>query len=1055
MYKRLYARCAGIAAIAAMAVAGVSADAAVRYVKAGAEGGDGTSWASAMGDLQDAIDASAAGDEVWIAAGTYKPTRIYDNRVANSRTFVLKDGVSLYGGFVGTETDKAAREMKAGGRTWELVNETVLDGDDEVPDSWVREITPGTTYRHTWAKGDNNQIPGTDNNATHLLYQPEVIRTHTVIDGLTVRGGNANNYRVKTSGGAIYALGNVSINACRFYENSCYLRNEGIINAMGGAVYLNGAGNASVTDCHFARNYANSSYTQGIGGGLFAQNAHVEDCLFEECVGEDGGGAVYQSGGSIKNCEIRTSYASAGGGLMTTGVLNQDESVQYAATVENITVTDCQGLNGGGIAIAKGSTVTHAKVWDCKADATEFGDQLGGHGGGIYIEGGTALGCVAYNNMAFLGAGICIRSGKAANCTAQHNADRKADPAVSNIAEWPESNAMQGVTNCIGNPDAAASNFTAPSAFTGLATGAEQKADLAKADWSLAAGSEFIDAGTVTSGLQETTDMAGNNRVMGDGIDVGAYEYVNEVAPTVRLTFDGMTETAIIYFRTSDGNFKMTVGDDTYTVSDVQPNVDKGVALPLGGATSASIYADGLLRLRIEEQGLTAIDLSKAPALTMIQLAGNKLTALDVTGNPQLTGIYAEKNAIAGIDLSNNASLRVLQMYDNRLSGTLDLSGMNMLSSVDIDNNSVSELLLPSHSRLVEVNCENNMLSAIDIAGRTGLRNINIYGNRLTSLDLTGLRALEDLYAGNNEISTVTGLADCNVLETLNLSGNRLTGIDISVVPTVTGLYLYNNELTSLDLSSNPDIAWMNVSDNHIGALDLSKLTNLRLLHANNNELTELDLSNAPYCSQLTVGNNRLSALDLSKQTALYWLKADGNNLTELDLSSNTYLSLLECGRNKLTALDLSKNTMLRRLAAEENMLTSLDIAANHDLCGISLLGNAMEAAAINAMIAQLIDVSDQTPLEGSEWITMLDISSMPGTGGADIAAAQAKGWNVTADGGSGIDDIDIDSADVVAVSYFTLAGVALGNEAPSAGCYIARITLADGRTVARKYFVK
>lgn len=57
--------------------------------------------------------------------------------------------MSIYGGFAGTETAKAERAVKAGGRPWEMVNETILDGDDDVADVWEREITAGTTYRNT------------------------------------------------------------------------------------------------------------------------------------------------------------------------------------------------------------------------------------------------------------------------------------------------------------------------------------------------------------------------------------------------------------------------------------------------------------------------------------------------------------------------------------------------------------------------------------------------------------------------------------------------------------------------------------------------------------------------------------------------------------------------------------------------------------------------------------------------------------------------------------------------------------------------------------------
>ena len=63
--------------------------------------------------------------------------------------------------------------------------------------------------------------------------------------------------------------------------------------------------------------------------------------------------------------------------------------------------------------------------------------------------------------------------------------------------------------------------------FKGRASTDDEREALAAADWSLAQGSEFIDAGTSTPGVTETTDMAGNPRVVGAAIDRGAYEYLD------------------------------------------------------------------------------------------------------------------------------------------------------------------------------------------------------------------------------------------------------------------------------------------------------------------------------------------------------------------------------------------------------------------------------------------------------------------------------------------------------------------------------------------------
>jgi hypothetical protein len=155
------------------------------YVNLAATGANnGTSWANAYTSLQTAINAAGAGAQIWVKAGTYKPTSYLDPKVTNnlrSRSFVLKGGVSVIGGFAGTETQLGQRDVEA--------NLTILSGDFNGNDS--------ATWPPDSSRGEN---------AYHVVVALNQA-TPIVLDGLTITGGNANNstYKQPNNGSAIPA----------------------------------------------------------------------------------------------------------------------------------------------------------------------------------------------------------------------------------------------------------------------------------------------------------------------------------------------------------------------------------------------------------------------------------------------------------------------------------------------------------------------------------------------------------------------------------------------------------------------------------------------------------------------------------------------------------------------------------------------------------------------------------------------------------------------------------------------------------------------------------
>lgn len=87
--------------------------------------GDGTTWATALNSLQDALALATTGDEIFVAQGTYVPSDCDGGEcleIHRAETFQLISGVSIYGGYAGVGTpDPNLRDI--------ILHETILSGD--------------------------------------------------------------------------------------------------------------------------------------------------------------------------------------------------------------------------------------------------------------------------------------------------------------------------------------------------------------------------------------------------------------------------------------------------------------------------------------------------------------------------------------------------------------------------------------------------------------------------------------------------------------------------------------------------------------------------------------------------------------------------------------------------------------------------------------------------------------------------------------------------------------------------------------------------------------
>jgi hypothetical protein len=206
----------------------------------------GRNWPAAFTSIQAGIDAAAAdgGGEVWVAEGVYDNLRVspftsgVDTR--NTGSVQLMNGVDLYGGFLGTEENRDARDA--------VLSPTIIDG------STSREGEPALMV-----------MIGADN---------------VILDGFTLTGGRANDIGYVIGGGIRMLQHSMNIANCTF-ENLSATDAGGAVSSIFGVV--------NFTNCTFR-----TLTSFGLGGAVFHRNGTVTftDCTFENISSFLDGGAI-------------------------------------------------------------------------------------------------------------------------------------------------------------------------------------------------------------------------------------------------------------------------------------------------------------------------------------------------------------------------------------------------------------------------------------------------------------------------------------------------------------------------------------------------------------------------------------------------------------------------------------------------------------------------------------------------------------------------------------------------------------------------------------------
>ena len=472
------------------------------YVDIDAGGaGTGLTWTDAFNVVQDAMDAATTEDAIWVAEGTY--TRPIGG---TEPVLTMKDGVLVYGGFDGTETELSERNP--------TTHETILDGEDTsyhvvvgASDARLDGFTV-TRGNAIWAGSlypDNAGGGMLNDNANNLEIVNCIFSGNSAWRGSGMENsysdsnvinctftGNSTQY----GGGMVNSFSYPTITNCYFLNNPAGVRGGGMHNVNGSS--------PTIINCTFNDN---SAYD---GGGMHnydSSSPSITDCTFTgNSATNYGGGMINDTNASptITNCSFENNSAGYGG-----GVFNQESSPDFLNCVFKSNNTITVGTTGQG-----GGMENYINSSPVITNCVFTGNNAENRGGGMLNATNSSpviTNCTFAGNSAKFGGAIS-------------NMYAPTLPLVTNCIMWGNMASDSGPE--VYNYDGGAITINYTDIAGGYAGTGNIDLDpyfVATDDLHLQLGSPCIDTGTASGAPSD--DIEGNPRPTGPGYDMGAYEY--------------------------------------------------------------------------------------------------------------------------------------------------------------------------------------------------------------------------------------------------------------------------------------------------------------------------------------------------------------------------------------------------------------------------------------------------------------------------------------------------------------------------------------------------